>query len=42
MVKVGLGQSTKEDMMQESLAQYKAMYEIVQREFDKVRQVGFV
>ncbi|KAJ8076355.1 DNA topoisomerase [Marasmius tenuissimus] len=38
MVKVGLGQTSKEVMMQESLEQYRAMYEIVQREFDKVRQ----
>ncbi|KAL0581930.1 DNA topoisomerase [Marasmius crinis-equi] len=38
MVKVGLGETTKEVMMQESLAQYKAMYEIVRTEFNKVRQ----
>ncbi|KAG7098452.1 hypothetical protein E1B28_000402 [Marasmius oreades] len=38
MVKVGRGETTKEAMIYESLEQYRAMYIIVQREFDKVKQ----
>ncbi|KAF9264166.1 prokaryotic type I DNA topoisomerase [Marasmius fiardii PR-910] len=38
MVRVGRGETTKEAMIHESLEQYRAMYIIVRREFDKVRQ----
>jgi DNA topoisomerase-3 len=41
MVQVCEGQKTKNDMLVESIDQYKEVYILAKREFQKVMQVGY-